>query len=127
MEAAHVERRELLERRRREVNTARRTARASVNDLYVHGLAVGAGDDHLAAAHRVPVMGAHRMSTNEDEKRERGQGHSRVRVSASTWEGGDGSDVYSDDEVAGRVLQPARTEARGVEGSYSGDGQSRGR
>ena len=53
MQAADVQRRELLERRRREVNTARRTARAGVDDLDVHGLAVGAGDDHLAAAHRV--------------------------------------------------------------------------
>ena len=56
MEAADGERRELLERRGREVDAAGRAPGAGVRDGDGHGLAVRGGHLHLPAAHRVPVV-----------------------------------------------------------------------
>ena len=53
MNTAHVERRELLERRRGKVNGTDRASRASVRNRDGDGLAIGAGDKHLAATHGV--------------------------------------------------------------------------
>lgn len=58
MQTADVQRRELLERGRRQVDAAGCAARASVCDCNSHGLAVRPGHDHLAAAYRVPVRKA---------------------------------------------------------------------
>ena len=57
MNTAHVERRELLERRRGKVNGADRASRASVSNRDSDGLAIGAGDKHLATAHGVTRAG----------------------------------------------------------------------
>ena len=56
VEAANAERRELLERRRREVQAADRAARAGVCDGDDDGF-VAVGDAHLATAHGVPAIG----------------------------------------------------------------------
>ena len=53
VKTAYVERCELLEGRRGEVDAADVTARTSIRNCDCDGLAVGAGDLHLAAAHRV--------------------------------------------------------------------------
>ena len=53
VETADVQRGELLERRRREIDAAGSASRAGVHDSRGDRLAVGAGDDHLAATHRV--------------------------------------------------------------------------
>lgn len=54
VQAADIERRELLERSGREVDAAGRTASAAVRDEHGHGLAVGAGRGELLVADRVP-------------------------------------------------------------------------
>lgn len=55
MQATDVERRELLERRRGEINAANATARASIRDSDRHGPPVRTGYTDLASADWVPV------------------------------------------------------------------------
>ena len=55
VDAADVQRRELLECRRREVDAAGRASGAGVHNRDSDLVAAGGGHDHLTAAHRVPL------------------------------------------------------------------------
>ncbi len=73
MQAADVERRELLERSGREVDAAGRAAGAAVRDEHGHGLAVGAGRGERLVADRVPRRGERTVSVGSGAGRaERG-------------------------------------------------------
>ena len=119
METADAERRELLERRGREVDGAGPAARAGVCDGDNDGL-LAVRDAHLASAHGVAVACMTSASGRLVEKGRSGK-YVLVGVRARTREVLNGRVVDSDNEVGRDVVVAARSDARRVEGGCANE------